>query len=157
MRRSGFAWLAMAGLIGAAFAPLAAAEKHEVVVQSVLGGDSLLVRVGERIERVRLLGITCQDPTSKTLRDRFNREPNPKGDKAKAFVAFRAKPGKSVWLELDRQTYDKSGNLLAYVFLPDGSMLNEELVRAGLAWPRKQAPNDRYDKRLRKAFEKARK
>lgn len=133
----------------------AAMNRTEVVVQSVLSGDSLLVRVEERIERVRLLGITCQDPTPRSAADRFRKDSNPKGDRARAFVQYRVKPGGTVWLELDRQPYDKSGNLLAYVYLADGTFLNEALLKAGLAWPRKHAPNDRYDRRFQKAYEKA--
>jgi micrococcal nuclease len=141
-------WFAVVG-------PAMAADRREATVRSVLGGDSLLVMTEGRTERVRLLGITCQDPTPGGVKGRFHREAAVKGDRAKAFVEFLLKPGDAILLEFDRQTYDRQGNLLAYVFLGDGSLLNERLIREGLAWPRKQAPNARYDKRFRKAAERA--
>ena len=48
--------------------------------------------------------------------------------------------GSIIYLEFDRQRYDADGNWLAYVFLPNGRMLNGELIRLGLARP---APDDR--------------
>jgi hypothetical protein len=52
--------------------------------------------------------------------------------------------GTIVYLEFDRQRYDADGNWLAYVFLPNGRMLNAELVRAGLAQPLSDGRNLRY-------------
>jgi micrococcal nuclease len=49
-----------------------------------------------------------------------------------------------VYLEFDRQRYDGGGDWLAYVFLPNGRMLNAELVRLGLARPRPDGRNLRY-------------
>jgi hypothetical protein len=53
-------------------------------------------------------------------------------------------PGLIVYLEFDRQRYDAEGNWLAYVFLPNGRMLNAELVRLGLARPVADGRNARY-------------
>ena len=44
--------------------------------------------------------------------------------------------GRVVYLEFDRQRYDRDGSWLAYVFLPNGRMLNAELIRLVLARPR---------------------
>ncbi|MGH7266118.1 MAG: thermonuclease family protein [Candidatus Rokuibacteriota bacterium] len=52
--------------------------------------------------------------------------------------------GTIVYLEFDRQRYDAEGNWLAYVFLPNGRMLNAELIRAGLAQPFSDGRNVRY-------------
>jgi micrococcal nuclease len=53
-------------------------------------------------------------------------------------------PGSLVYLEFDRQRYDADGNWLAYVFLPNGRMLNAELIRLGLARPVADGQNARY-------------
>jgi hypothetical protein len=53
-------------------------------------------------------------------------------------------PGSIVYLEFDRQRYDADGNWLAYVFLPNGRMLNAELIRLGLARPVGDGRNARY-------------
>jgi micrococcal nuclease len=39
--------------------------------------------------------------------------------------------GKEVRLEFDWQRRDKYGRLLAYVYLPDGTFLNAELIKQG--------------------------
>jgi micrococcal nuclease len=53
-------------------------------------------------------------------------------------------PGSIIYLEFDRQRYDADGNWLAYVFLPNGRMLNAELIRLGLARPVGDGRNARY-------------
>jgi hypothetical protein len=52
--------------------------------------------------------------------------------------------GMIVYLEFDRQRYDAEGNWLAYVFLPNGRMLNAELIRLGLGRPAPDGRNVRY-------------
>jgi len=49
-----------------------------------------------------------------------------------------------VSLEFDRQRYDRAGDWLAYLFMPNGRMLNAELIRVGLARPRPDGRNLRY-------------
>ncbi|MBW1992158.1 MAG: thermonuclease family protein [Deltaproteobacteria bacterium] len=55
----------------------------------------------------------------------------------------------------DRLRYDRYGRLLAYVFLPDGVMVNAELVRRGLARVYLHPPNTRYRKVLVQAQRRA--
>ncbi len=92
-----------------------------------LGPDLLEVRVKSGLQRVRLIGIepvgttrTADDPW-KTL-----------------------SLGLVVYLEFDRQRYDPAGDWLAYVVMPNGRMLNAELIRLGLARPRADGRNLRY-------------
>lgn len=40
--------------------------------------------------------------------------------------------GLSVRLEYDREKKDKYGRTLAYVYLPDGRCLNEEIIRRAM-------------------------
>jgi len=143
-------WLVIAG---AQFA----AEAQEAVVRRVLGGDTLMVTCEERTERVRLIGITCQSATPEGLVERFNPDRQVRGDKAKTYVESLLKPGDTVRLEFDVKRYDRTGSLLGYLFLADGSLLNEKLVLEGLARPLAMAPNTRYDKKIKKAFEKVQK
>jgi micrococcal nuclease len=56
--------------------------------------------------------------------------------------------GKVVRLEFDQERQDGYGRTLAYVFLPDGSMVNERLLQAGLAYCLYKLPNTRYEQRL---------
>ncbi|MGE5842952.1 MAG: thermonuclease family protein, partial [Deltaproteobacteria bacterium] len=49
--------------------------------------------------------------------------------------------GKSVRLESDAERKDRHGRLLAYVYLENGDMVNELLVRKGLARVLARLPN----------------
>jgi endonuclease YncB( thermonuclease family) len=49
-----------------------------------------------------------------------------------------------VHLEFDRERSGPDGNWLAYVYLPNGRMLNAELIRVGLARPQNDGRNLRY-------------
>jgi micrococcal nuclease len=58
-------------------------------------------------------------------------------------------------LEFDAARFDDYGRLLAYVFLPDGSMVNEKLLQSGLAYCLYKLPNVKYEDRLLRAQREA--
>jgi endonuclease YncB( thermonuclease family) len=71
------------------------------------------------------------------------------------FVRARVE-GREITLEFDRQRKDLQGHVLAYVY-SDGTLLNEELIRAGLARPETGADIDRsMATRFRRAEAEAR-
>jgi hypothetical protein len=92
-----------------------------------LGQDLLEVQARGEPHEVRLAGVEMVDD-ARTLEDPWR----------------RVERGAMLSLEFDRQRDDGDGCWLAYVFLPDGRMLNGELVRAGLARPRATGGNVRY-------------
>ncbi len=63
--------------------------------------------------------------------------------------------GAKLRLEYDLERYDQYNRLLAYVFLPDGRLLNAELVRRGLARVLLKPPNLRYRDVLLQAQQQA--
>ncbi len=63
-------------------------------------------------------------------------------------------PGDSVSLEFDVERRDRYRRLLAYVYLKDGRMLNEEIVKAGYANLLTIPPQ--YQERFLKAYREAR-
>jgi len=88
-------------------------------VVAVIDGDTIEVMQHGRAERIRLSGIDCPEKRQ------------PFGSRAKERTSALAY-GATVRVEpIGRDRY---GRMLAEVFLPDGRSLNEELVRAGLAW-----------------------
>jgi micrococcal nuclease len=95
--------------------------------------------------RVRLLLIDAPE-----------RDQRPFGPEARARLLRLAPPGTMVTLELDVAPRDQYGRLLAYVWLADGRMVNEELTRAGFAIPLVYPPNVRYVERIRRAAGDAR-
>ncbi|MBC8874079.1 MAG: thermonuclease family protein [Planctomycetes bacterium] len=105
---------------------------YEVV--RVVDGDTLKVRApdaserdlrSERGVRLRLLGIDCPESVKP------NHPVEPWGPEAAEFTTkFIA--DRPVRLQFDGRRVDQYGRYLAYVFV-DERMLNEELVREGLA------------------------
>ena len=61
----------------------------------------------------------------------------------------RARRGLLVHLEFDRERSGPDGDWLAYVYLPNGRMLNAELIRVGLARPRDDGPEPTLRRSLR--------
>ena len=55
-------------------------------------------------------------------------------------------------MEFDVQKRDKYGRLLAYVYLSDGKMVNEEIVKAGYANFMTYPPNVKYQEKFLKAY-----
>ena len=77
------------------------------------------------------------------------------GKKAKAYVNGLVKRGDLITIEFDVQKWDKYGRLLGYVYLSNGKMLNEEIVKAGYAMIMTVPPNVKYKDRLLEAYQEA--
>jgi len=90
----------------------------------VVDGDTIKVEYQGRVEKVRLIGVD----TPETVHP--NKPVEYFGREASAFTRSLAE-GKDVTLEFDWQKRDKYGRLLAYVYLPDGTMLNKKLIEQG--------------------------
>jgi micrococcal nuclease len=134
---------------------------HKVV--RILDGDTLVIRHNGRPEKIRLIGIDAPESSvnPKTKKDaaRTNgdmRTITEMGKESTRFVKTIVKPGDPVTLEFDRRTRDKYGRLLGYVYLTDGRMLNEEIVKAGYAGLLTYPPNVKYQDRLLRAYREAR-
>lgn len=92
-------------------------------VKFVYDGDTLLLDNGEK---VRLLGINAPEIDYKAGNSEFM------AHAARRFSRELLK-GEQVRLEYDSDRKDRYGRLLAYVFLKNGTMVNEVLVLKGLA------------------------
>lgn len=106
-------------------------------VVRVVDGDTVIVRIEGKEERVRLIGIDT--PESVHPDASLNSE---LGAIASAYTK-RLLEGKKVSLELDVQDRDHYGRLLAYVYL-DGIMVNKTLLTAGMAQISTYPPNVKY-------------
>ena len=133
---------------------------ENILVEKVLRVDYLLLAGGTKVS---LIGI--EGPTPPRFRD-VKRDANgfiiPDEDpttpfevEALQYVKALAER-KTVHLEFDAERRTEDGNLQAYVFLPDGKMLNEEALRNGYAQLSLRLPNMKYAERFRKAYKEAR-
>ena len=59
-------------------------------------------------------------------------------------------------IELDVQARNQYGRLLAYAYLSNGKMLNEEIVKAGYANVMTIPPNVKYQETFLRAYREAR-
>jgi len=130
--------VALVGLAGAA-RPVESAPLEGTVVR-VVDGDTLHVQVGARVEKIRYIGVNTPEVSHPTKGEEL-------GGREAARVNRRLTQGRRVRLELDVQTRDRYGRLLAYVWM-DGVMVNAELVRLGYAQVMTIPPNVRYQGRF---------
>lgn len=123
-------------LCGAAPAVARSSAPAEGAVVRVVDGDTIHVRLGDRLEKVRYIGVN----TPEIRHPSRGEEP---GGRAAHAVNRRLVAGKRVRLELDVQARDRYGRLLAYVWV-GGTMINAELVRLGYAQVMTVPPNVRH-------------
>ena len=118
---------------------------QEALVVQVVDGDTLVLAGGIK---VRVLGIDAPEME--------------KDGRPADFLAHQAKAtlgeltlNRKITLSFDRLRYDHYGRLLAYLFLPDHTLVNAEMVRLGMARVYFIAPNLRYQKVLVAAQQEA--
>jgi micrococcal nuclease len=128
-----------------------ASSPGEAVVQRVVDGDTIVVSIAGRDERVRLIGVdTPESVDPRTPVQCFGKE-------ASNFTTQLLPPGTVVRLERDVEARDRFDRLLAYVYrVSDGLFVNFELVRAGYAQVLTIPPNVAYAEEFRVAAAAAR-
>ena len=114
----------------------------------VVDGDTIHVKIGERVEKVRYIGMNTPEVHHPTRGE----EP---GGREATEVNRRLVAGKRVRLETDVQARDRYGRLLAYVWVGD-VMVNAELVRQGYAQVMTVPPNVRHQELFVKLQREAR-
>jgi endonuclease YncB( thermonuclease family) len=126
----GRAFLAVFYLLLLNLLVISAAAAETGIVDEVVDGDTLRVRMEGSAEAatVRLIGIDAPERTHPSLGKEFF------SDEAASHLASLCR-GKTVRMEKDAEESDKYDRLLRYIFLPspDGRLLNEEMLGAGMA------------------------
>lgn len=110
-------------------------------VKWVNDGDTVVLTNGLR---VRYIGINAPEI------DHENQKAQPYGYKARSFNK-KLVSSQKIRLELDVERHDRYGRLLAYIFLSDGSFLNQRLLQNGYAFYLHQKPNVKHSNLLLKA------
>ena len=142
-------WLALlllVPLLGGGSAGAGAAIEGTVV--RVVDGDTILVQLADRVEKVRYIGVDSPEIHHPVKGE----EP---GGREAATVNRGLVEGRRVRLELDVRTRDRWGRLLAYVWVGD-TMINAELIRLGYAHVMTVPPNVRYQELFVKLQREAR-
>jgi micrococcal nuclease len=122
-------------LLFAGLAPAASLEGHVV---RIVDGDTIHVRIGDHVEKVRYIGVNAPE----LHHPRKGEEP---GGREAAAVNGALVAARDVRLETDVQIRDRYGRLLAYVWVGE-TMVNAELVRRGYAQAMTVPPNVRHQR-----------
>ncbi len=138
---------------------------QDVVVKKVISVDTFIIEGGEKI---KLIGLKAPE-VSKVLKRNIQRDKNgfviqPKQDLkinqnevALDFVKGLLE-GQHIRLEFDAEKKDKDYKTLAYGFLLKNDMfINSEILRKGFSYLQIIPPNLKYAKKLRLAYQEARK
>lgn len=94
------------------------------VVVRVVDGDTVVLRMGGRRERVRLIGVDA--PETWLRHDCF-------GPEATRALLRLIPPGSAIRTAPDTAPRDRFGRLLLYLWTPQGGFVNEALVQEGFA------------------------
>jgi len=120
--------------------------RDRFIVTDVVDGDTILIN-HPKIERLRYLGINApENLTEESPGDPFSRE--------STYFNGTLVGGKKIRVEYDEEKYDPYGRLLGYVFVDD-LLINEEIVRQGLARVLFIGPNRKYENRILNAQKEA--
>jgi micrococcal nuclease len=139
------------------------ASRTSVTVTSVVDGDTIRVIYRGKKQLVRLTGI---DTPEERLNEKAQRDAKRSGidvnlimvlgRRSTRFTRSLVRKKDTVFLEFDVKKKDEYGRLLAYVWLPDGRLLNEEIIAKGYGRVYTIPPNVRYRERFQMAQEEAR-
>lgn len=113
----------------------------EARIVDVNDGDTVVISMEGKTCRTRLIGIDAPEMGQK-----------PWGRKAKTHLRKILKAsGGRVRVEMDITKYDKYDRLLAYLWLDDGTLINELMLKDGYAVLFTIQPNSKHVDRLKKA------
>ena len=150
-------------LLIAAGLPALPARREPARVIRVISADTLTILFHGKWEELKLNGSDAPETTlnDKTYEEALRDSSTPadvisRGLKASEFVQRYLQYGSQIWIEFDVQKKDRFSRLLGYVYLADGRMLNEILLRQGLAKLFLVPPNLRYSRRFQELARLAR-
>jgi endonuclease YncB( thermonuclease family) len=107
--------------------------KTEVEVTNILEGNVVEVLGGSNSDKLVLLGFDALEPAFV--------------DEATQWLSGQL-TGAKIRVELDTKQRNSKGYLLAYVYMPDGSLLNAQVFAKGYAKLKMAAPNIRWNELL---------
>jgi micrococcal nuclease len=113
-------------------------KTDRAVVERVVDGDTVDVRLNGSVTRVRLLNVDTPETVDP------NRPVQCLGPEASAFLTNLLPTGTPVSLEYDAERTDRYDRTLAAVFTSDGTLVNAEIARQGLAAAIVVGANNRF-------------
>lgn len=99
--------------------PAAIGEEATIVPGSIHDGDTLRIRQGEKVTKIRFCGIDAPELAQ------------PLGPESRDYLKRLVGDGAVRVVTVEKDKYDRT---VAELFLPDGRSVNVEMVRAGMAY-----------------------
>ncbi len=125
--------------------------KEPARIMRVITGDTLTILYQGKWEEIKLLGIDMPETAmnDRVYENALKNSTTPaivinRGLAGREFVKKYLQYGSQIWIEFDVQKRDRFSRLLGYVYLSDGRMLNEIILRAGLSEAQLIPPNLKY-------------
>lgn len=136
-------------------------KQEEALVVKVVDSDCIVLENGHR---VKFIGISSIGLPAKKYVERDNNgviieeEPDNSISLEEEALTFAQQllENKKVHLEYDVERRSLDGYEYAYVYLPDGTLANAELLRMGFVQLSISPPNVKYADKLRAAYQEAR-
>lgn len=132
-------------------------------VIKVIDGDTYKINFNGKAESVRLIGIDTPESRAniKAKKDARKsgesvKEITALGKQATQYVKSLIKPGDKIKIEFDVQDRDRYGRILGYVYLENGTFLNEKIIKDGYAQVMTVPPNVKYQDKFLAAQQNAR-
>lgn len=120
------------------------------LILEVVDGDTYKIRYNGEEKKVRLIGVDTPESVHP------DKAKNSDYGKTASNYVKELIENKYVSLEFDVSHTDKYGRLLAYIYLENGEMLNEKLLKEGYAQVATYAPNVKYVDKFTALQEEAR-
>ncbi|MFM8663016.1 MAG: thermonuclease family protein [Acidimicrobiaceae bacterium] len=132
-----FAFILLIGLCSACTGANSV-QSDVATIESVIDGDTIVLRVQNQTETVRLLGVDTPETVhpSKPIECY--------GPEASAFTKATLAKGSTVKLLRDVEPRDRFQRLLVYLFLADGTLFNQLLIDRGFARTLSIEPNTAF-------------
>ncbi len=128
------------------------AYPSSVKVTKVVDGDTFWgIDSENKSFKVRLIGVDAPES-----RKTGNKPIGYYGKEASEYT-HQLLADKKVRLEYDKKKTDRYGRVLAYVYLNDGTFVNNQLVKKGFANAIYYKPNNKYTQQLTQSCEEAKK
>jgi micrococcal nuclease len=138
--------------------------RQEATVINVIDGDTVVLRIDERSHHLRMIGIdTPESRPNKRSEKQAERNHLDRstilrlGNQASNFTRQLLPKRSRVLIEFDLEQRDHYGRLLGYLWLTDGRMVNEEILKSGFGYLLTVPPNVRHRERLAQAQREGRK
>lgn len=116
-------------------------QKYPATFIRAKDGDTYVVKTSVYEITVRLIGVDTPESVAPST---YSKENTQEGKTVSEIVKNKLSEGQTLYVEFDTETEDKYGRVLAYVYLEDGTIMQDWLLENGYAKVMTVEPNTKY-------------